>query len=163
MKFKNHQLDKYLNLLSRLGKQFSPDEGLLIMIRSYLTKDIYYYIFCVLFRSLFLIMISGNYMHAFLHKNCQTIQDSSKIFSLHYLFKIFTVDYRTYIKICTILYVLFVIRVGLTINILNQFSSYRLTNTFPTPFKYQVIIEHLVFLFFPFLLEFLVVPYYVYF
>ena len=163
MKFKNHQLDKYLNLLSRLGKQFSPDEGLLIMIRSYLTKDIYYYIFCVLFRSLFLIMISGNYMHAFLHKNCQTIQDSSKIFSLHYLFKIFTIDYRTYIKICTILYVLFVIRVGLTINILNQFSSYRLTNTFPTPFKYQVIIEHLVFLFFPFLLEFLVVPYYVYF
>ena len=163
MDFKNNQLHKYLKILTRLGKQFSPIDGFLIMIRSYLTNNIYYYIFCVLFRAIFLIMISGNYMNPFLHINSQTIQDSSKIFSLHYLFKNFTTTYRGYVKICLVLYALFVIRICLILLILKQFSSYKISNKFPTPFKYQIVVEHLIFLFFPYLLEFLVIPFYIYF
>ena len=150
MDFKNDQLNKYLKILSRLGKQFSPETGLLIMIRSYLTNNIYFYIFCVVFRALFLIMISGNYMNTFLHINSQNIQNSSKIFTLHYLFKNLTLSYNDYIKICFILYLLFIVRLILIIYILYQFSSYKKTKIFPTPFRYQVIIEHLLFLFFPF-------------
>ena len=163
MDFKIDQLNKYLKILTRLGKDFSPQDGLVIMIRSYLTNNIYYYIFCILFRALFLIMISGNYMNPFLHINSQIIQDSSKIFTLHYVFKNFTLDYTDYIKICFALYILLVIRIILTIYILHQFSQHKYTNKFPTPFKYQVIMEHLVFLFFPYLLEFLVIPYYIFF
>ena len=163
MDFKNNQLNKYIKILTRLGKQFSPTDAFLIMIRSYLTNNIYYYIFCVVFRALFLIMISGNYMNPILHINSQVIQDSSKIFSLHYVFKNFPTNYRGYIKILTVVYVLLIVRIGLSIYIMNQFSSHKYSNTFPTPFKYQVVIEHLIFLFFPYLLEFLAIPYYVYF
>ena len=106
------------------------------------------YIFCVVFRALFLIMISGNYMNPILHINSQVIQDSSKIFSLHYIFKNFPTNYRGYIKILTVVYVLLIVRIGLSIYIMNQFSSHKYSNTFPTPFKYQVVIEHLIFLFF---------------
>ena len=163
MDFKNNQLNKYIKILTRLGKQFSPTDAFLIMIRSYLTNNIYYYIFCVVFRALFLIMISGNYMNPILHINSQVIQDSSKIFSLHYVFKNFPTNYRGYIKILTVVYVLLIVRIGLSIYIMNQFSGHKYSNTFPTPFKYQVVIEHLIFLFFPYLLEFLAIPYYVYF
>ena len=163
MDFRNNQLDKYLKIMSRLGKQFSPGEGLLIMIRSYLTNNIYYYIFCVIFRALFLIMISGNYLNPFLHINSQVIQDSSKIFSVHYIFNYFRLSYNDYRKICFVFYVLLIIRISMTIYILKQFSDYKYTNTFPTPFRYQIIFEHIIFLFFPYLLEFLVVPFYVYF
>ena len=163
MDFKNNQLDKYLKIISRLGKNFSPSEGLLIMIRSYLTNNIYYYIFCVFFRAIFLIMISGNYMNPFLHINSQVIQDSSKILSIHYIFNYSNLSFDDYRKICSVIYVLLIIRISMTIYVLYQFSNYKYTNIFPTPFKYQVIFEHLVFLFFPYLLEFLVVPFYIYF
>ena len=89
MNFENDKYNKYIKLLSRIEKQFSPVEGLLIMIRSYSVNNIYYYIFCVIFRFLFLIMLSGNYIRPFLHINSQVIQDSSKTFCLHYIFKNF--------------------------------------------------------------------------
>ena len=163
MDFKNNQIHKYLKILNRLGKNFSPIDGSLIMIRTYLTNNIYYYIFCVIFRALFLIMISGNYLNPFLHINSQVIQDSSKIFTLHYIFKNFTLDYHDYVTICLVLYTLFLIRIAVTIYVLKQFSQYKYTNVFPIPFKFQIIMEHLVFLFFPYLLEFLAIPYYLYF
>ena len=162
MNFQNIKYNKYIKVLSRLGKQFSPVEGLLIMIRSYLTNNVYYYIFCIVFRALFLIMISGNYLNPFLHINSQVIQDSSKIFSLHYVFKNFTLNYNDYIKICIVLYSLFIIRILMTLYIMSIFSHYKFSNSFPVPFKYQIIVEHLIFLFFPFLIEFLVIPYYIY-
>ena len=162
MNLENNRHNKYIKVLSRLGKQFSPVEGLLIIIRSYLTNNIYYYIFCIVFRALFFIMISGNYINPFLHINSQVIQDSSKIFSLHYVFKNFPLKYRDYIKICYVLYILFIIRVIMTLYVMHLFSNYKYSNTFPIPFSYQIVIEHLIFLFFPFLLEFLVVPYYIY-
>ena len=162
MDFRNKRIDKYLNLFFRLGKKFSPELGLLIMIRSNLTNNIYYYIFCVVFRSLFLIMISGNYMNSFLHINNQKIQEASKIFTLHYLYKDLFLNFNHYIKICLVLYLLFLIRLSLIIYILVKFSFYKNSKKFPTPFKYQIIIEHLIFLFFPYFLEFLVMPYYIY-
>ena len=162
MNFENNKYNKYIKVLSRLGKEFSPYEGLLIMIRSYSINNIYYYIFCIVFRTLFLIMISGNYIHPFLHINSQVIQDSSKILSLHYVFKNFTLSYFDYLKICVVLYSLFIIRLCMIIYIIKLFSEHKYGNTFPIPFKYHIIIDHLIFLFFPFLLEFLVVPYYIY-
>ena len=162
MNFENYKFNKYIKVLSRLGKQFSPVEGLLIMMRSYATNNVYYYIFCIVFRALFLIMISGNYINPFLHINSQVIQDSSKIFSLHYVFKNFTLKYNDYLKICVVLYALFIIRMSMILYILKLFYDHKYNDSFPVPFKYQTIVEHLIFLFFPFLLEFLVVPYYIY-
>ena len=163
MEYKNNQLDKYLKLLIRLGKQFSPFDGFLIIIRSHLTNNIYYYFFCVVFRALFLIMISGNYMYPFLHINSQVIQDSTKILSLNYLFENLSVTYFHYLKLCSVLYILLVIRMILLAYTLNQFSKSKYSKNFPTPFKYQIIMDHIIFLFFPFLLEFLSIPYYIYF
>ena len=163
MEFTDKRLYKYLKLFFRLGKHFSPGTGLLIMIRSYLTNNIYFYIFCIIFRALFLIMVSGNYINSFLHINSQKIQNSSKIFSLHYIYKDMTLDFNIYLKICSILYLLFIIRLLLLIYLLNKFSSYKNTQIFPTPIRYQVFFEHLIFLFFPYLLEFLAIPYYIYF
>ena len=163
MNFENDKYNKYIKLLSRIEKQFSPIEGLLIMIRSYSANNIYYYIFCVIFRFLFLIMLSGNYIHPFLHINSQVIQDSSKTFCLHYIFKNFKLNYFDYLKICVLIYFLFLIRICMILYIIKIFSEHKYSDSFPVPFKYHIIIEHLIFLFFPFLLEFLVMPYYIYF
>ena len=163
MDFINRSINKYLKLFIRLGKKFSPELGLLLMIRSYLTNNIYYYIFGVVFRSLFLIMLSGNYMNSFLHINGQRIQDSSKLLSLHYIYKDLTLYYNHYIKICLALYLLFLIRLSLISYILIKLSFYKKSRIFQTPFSYQIIIDHLIFLFFPYLLEFLAIPYYIYF
>ena len=148
MDFINRSINKYLKLFIRLGKKFSPELGLLLMIRSYLTNNIYYYIFGVVFRSLFLIMLSGNYMNSFLHINGQRIQDSSKLLSLHYIYKDLTLYYNHYIKICLALYLLFLIRLSLISYILIKLSFYKKSRIFQTPFSYQIIIDHLIFLFF---------------
>ena len=44
MNFENYKFNKYIKVLSRLGKQFSPVEGYLIMMRSYATNNVYFYI-----------------------------------------------------------------------------------------------------------------------
>ncbi len=164
MNYQNNHFCRYLKLLSRLGKQFKPFEGYLLMTRTYMTSSIYYYIFCVIFRALYLIMISGNYLNPFLHiNNNQKIQESSKKITIYYLFKYFNINYRTYIKYCLAVYLLFVIRLIMSIYILKLFQNSKTSNISPTPFKYQIIIEHITFLFFPYLLEFLAIPFYAYF
>ena len=65
---------KYEEILTRIHKQFLLEEGFILIIRLYLTDNIFYYILCILFRFIPLIIISGNY-------NSKNRNDLSKSFS----------------------------------------------------------------------------------
>ena len=49
---------KYVNILSRIQKRTSIEEGYFIIIRLYLTNNTFYYFLCILFRFASLLIIS---------------------------------------------------------------------------------------------------------
>ena len=61
MEIKFNKNTKYHDLLARTQKQFTIREGLYLIIRLYLTNNILFYILCILFRFIPLLIIIGNY------------------------------------------------------------------------------------------------------
>ena len=97
---------KYNNILSRIKKNFSIAEGFFIIIRLYLTNNIFYYILCIIFRFISLIITSGDYLieDNELSDNSYSIQKLLKKMTLHYILKKFSFSYRIYKIICTLIY-----------------------------------------------------------
>ena len=62
---------KYSNILSRIQKRISIEEGYFIIIRLYLTNNTFYYFLCILFRFVSLLIISGDFNNSF-RKNINT-------------------------------------------------------------------------------------------
>ena len=156
---------KYNNILSRIKKNFSIAEGFFIIIRLYLTNNIFYYILCIIFRFISLIITSGDYLieDNELSDNSYSIQKLLKKMTLHYILKKFSFSYRIYKIICTLIYILFIIRIFNYFYIIKKIKNKKFTTKWPSPTKYQIIIDHILFLIFPYILEFLSFVYYIYF
>ena len=159
---------KYINILNRIQKKISVKEGLFIIIRLYLTNNIFYYILCILFRFIALFIISGEYNTIF-NKNSlsnnsyRTIGQFIRLFTLHNLITKFQLSDTVYICISLLIFALFLIRIIIYFSIINSLKNYKYTNKWPIPRKYYIIIDHIIFLFFPYIIEFLSFSYYIYF
>ena len=76
--------EKYRNILNRIHKKISIYEGLLIIKKQYFTDNIFYYFFCVLFRFIYLISLSGNYADYFdINRNIKSFQENLKLFTCY--------------------------------------------------------------------------------
>ena len=158
---------KYKNILSRINKKFSIEEGFYIIIKLYLTNNVFYYILCILFRFVSLIIISGDYLNTIkdnniLSNNSISIQQFLKKVTLHYLLTKFSFSFRIYMIICLFIYILFIIRLINYYYIIKKIKCKKLTTKWPSPTKFQIINDHILFLLFPYILEFLSFSYYIY-
>ena len=158
---------EYNNYLTLIKQKLSNEEGLFIIIRHYLVKSIFYYILCIIFRFIPLIIISGNYISIKKkislkdnNNGFQSLQQFLKILSFYNLQKEYNISIRIYIIICILIYILFIIRI---INYCNIIKKLKINNNkWPLQNKYQIIMDHILFLIFPYIIEFLSFSYYIY-
>ena len=160
----------YNDILSKVHKKFSIEEGFYIIIKLYLTNNTFFYVLCILFRFIPLIIISGDYMSinrnlslkAYNNKT-KSFRQFIKILTCHNLIIQFNISSNIYIFINILLYILLLFRLMQYYFISKEFKNIKYTNHLPLPSKYQIIMDHVVFLFFPYILEYLSFSYYIYF
>ena len=156
---------KYYNILSRIQKKYSIYEGLFIIKKQYLTNNSFYYFLCIFFRFIYIISISGDYEFTFRrgYSRINTIQNYLRKLTCFNLVHQFNLSYKMYFIIVSIIFVFLLINLKLNSNIIVGLQKYKSTNKWPLPKKYQIIIEHVNLLLFPFIIEFLSFSYYMYF
>ena len=156
---------KYYNVLNRIQKNYSVYEGLFIIKKQYLTNNSFYYLLCIFFRFIYIISISGYYESIFKAgiSEINSIQNYLRKLTCFNLVQQFNLSYRTYFRIVLIIMFFFLINLILIINIVINLCKYKYTYKWPLPSKYQIIIDHINFLLFPFIIEFLSFSYYMYF
>ena len=161
----NNEKSKYFNILNRLQKKYSIYEGLFIIKKQYLTNNSFYYFLCIFFRFIYIISISGNYTSLFGRgrRSFYSIQNYLNKLTCYNLLQQFTISYKLYFFIVLIILIFFLINLKLTSNIVKDLGKYKSTYKWPLPTKYQIIIDHLNYIFFPFIIEFLSFSYYMYF
>ena len=156
---------RYYNILSRIQKKYSSYEGLFIIKKQYLTNNSFYYFLCIFFRFIHIISMSGDYEYTFLkgRSTINKIQNYLRKLTCYNLVQQYDLSYKMYLIIISIIFIVFLINMKLTSNIIINLRKYKLTYKWPLPKKYQIIIDHINFLLFPFIIEFLSFSYYIYF
>ena len=158
---------KYDNLLNRIQKSISVNEGFFLIIKLYLTNNIFYYFLCVIFRFIPLMILVGNYQDTFLSPDAENYNKSISAskwlrkLTLIQFVKIIGMSEKFYIYTCLGLFVLFIIRLVLYLIIFNGLRNKEIKYKWPMPSKYQIIMDHIAFLFYPYILEFLSYIYYI--
>ena len=158
----NYDIIKYYNVLNRLTKKTATFEGLIIIKKQYFTDNFYYYFLCLLTRFVFLLALSGDYSDIYGNKNnVRSFQTYLKKFSCHYIMRDFNLSQEAYSTITIIIAILFAIRSLMNFLIIKQIKNAKETEIWPLPNKYLIIMDHIVFLVFPYIIEFLSFIFYI--
>ena len=156
----------YINVLNRIQRKISSYEPLFIMKKQYMTNSTIYYFLCIIFRFLPLLFFCGNYnsLINFNKKNISIMEYIDKL-SCYNLVSQFNISFSTYIVIIIIIIILLIYRLLIMFNILRKFHSKntKQLKNYILPNNYQIIIEHIIFLFFPYIIDYLFFIYYIYF
>ena len=160
---KYNENSKYINIFNRVQKGFSSYECLYISKQQYFIDNFYYYFLCLIVRFIPLIILSGDYLtNSYSIKYSKSIQQYLKLFTCHNLVSILNFNYKIYIYIYTLLFILFILRIVIDIYFIIRFQRYKYTQKWPLPCKYKIIIDHITFLFYPYIIEYLSFIYYIY-
>ena len=148
------------DIFNRIQKNNSVKEVFMLIIKQNMTNNLLYYFLFVLFRFFPLIILTGNYHEAFIKsekEGYKSISDSKWIrkITIHKLVEILKMNNLVYIYISLILFGLFIIRIMVYLFILNNIRNKEINNKWPNTSKYQKIMDHIAFLFFPYIIEFL--------
>jgi hypothetical protein len=147
-----------------LTKKTATYEGLVIIKKQYFTDNYYYYFLCLLTRFISLIALSGDYSDIYENKkNVKSFQSYLRSLSCHNIIKNFNLSQEMYITISIIITILFAIRFLMDFYIIKQIMNAKETEKWPLPNKYMIIMDHVVFLLFPYIIEFLSFIFYIYF
>ena len=150
---------KYINVLNRIQKKLSTYEDLLIIKNLYLTNNIFYYLLCILFRSIHLISFCLDFGNITIN-NKKYIGQNLKNFTCFGFFQQFKISYRNYMIIFLLLLIIFILKIIIIEYSLFKIKKFKNTNKWNIPNKFQIIFEHIHFLFFPFIIEYLSFIYY---
>jgi hypothetical protein len=160
----NYDIIKYINVLNRLTKKTATYEGLIIIKKQYFTDNYFYYFLCLLTRFISLLALSGDYSDIYGNKNnVRSFQSYLKSLSFHNIIKNFNLSQETYSIISIIIAILFAIRFLMDFYIVKQIMNAKETENWPLPNKYMIIMDHIVFILFPYIIEFLSFIFYIYF
>ena len=151
---------KYINILNKMQKRISTYEGFLIIKNLYFTNNTFYYFLCILFRFIHLISFCLNFDYNE-DNNQQSIRQNIKKLSCFSLFQQLKISYRNYMVIYLLILIIFIMKVIIIEYNLYKFKQFKNTNKWNIPNKFQIIIDHILFLLFPFIIEFLSFIYYI--
>ena len=155
---------KCINILSRMQKNFSFIEGFFLTIRLYLTNNIIFYSIGILLRFIPLIIISGDFMPSKVNKeNNISFCYLLKKLLLYNSFKNLNISLKFYLIVYILFYALFCLRLINYFYIIQKIKKKNFMNEWPSPTKYQIIMDHIILLFLPYIIEFLSFPHYIYF
>ena len=156
----------YDNIINCIIRNVSYKEGFLLTIKKNLTNNIFFYIVYVLVRFFPLIILTGNYHETLLNrenKEFNSVSDSKWLrnITLLKLTEILKLNADIYIYICLALFALFIIRIILYSFTLNKFKDKEINDEWPKLYKYNIIMDHITILFFPYIIEFLSFVYFI--
>ena len=155
---------EYINILNRLQKKYFVIEGFLITFKYYFTNNIFYYYVCMIYRFIPLILLSGNYFETFNENdNFFSFYYYLNLFTIHHYVKFGNISYNLYLQINIFIYVFSLITIITYLLTLKEFHDYQYTNKIIIPSKYRIINDHLIFLFFPCIIEYLSCSFYIFF
>lgn len=154
MDYKFDKKSNYINVLKRIQKSFSTYEGYLINKNHYFTNNKYYYFLCILFRFVHLISFCGDFF-IFYDDNNKSFKEYFKLFSIHNFLKSNKISDRIYMLISLLMLILLFTRILITQYFLAKINNIKTTQNWHIPNKFEIIYDHLIFLFFPFIIEFL--------
>ena len=160
----NNIESKFGNSFNINNKKFSIFEKYFYIKKKNFTNIKIYYFFCILFNFKHLISLSGDFSNDFNQKNNNSsFQKIIKSLTCYYLIQYFNLSLINYTFIIFLTLLLFIMRIYLylyviKINYCNKYKSkLKLINL------YLKIITHIIFLFFPYIIEYLSFSYYIYF
>ena len=151
---------EYISVLNRIQKKLSTYEYLIIIKNLYFTNNIFYYLLSILFRSIHLISFCLDFGNIN-NNNKNYIGQYLKNFTWIGLFRQFNISYRSYMIIFLLLLIIFILNIILIEYSLYKIKKFKNTNKLNIPNKIQIIIDHILFLFFPFIIEFFSFIYYI--
>ena len=157
---------KYINVLNRIQRKISSYEPLFIMKKQYLTNNTTYYFLCILFRFISILSFCGDYNdYSLKYKKTPPLKKYLNILTCYNLLSKFNISFATYVSINFIIFILFLFRLNRLIFVLKKFHEQNSikSNDYHLPCNYQIIIEHVIFLFFPYIIEYLSFIYHIYF
>ena len=143
---------KYVNILNRIQKKISIKECIFIIIRLYLTNNVYYYFLCILFRFITLFTISGDYYNSInkissSNNSNRTFGQNIRLFTIHNLITKLQISDIIYIWISLLIFILFLIRIIIYYSLIKNLNNYKYKNKWPLPRKFFIIMDHIFFFF----------------
>ena len=154
------------NIYNRLQKNISRFDWYLIHKKQYFFDNIFFYFLCIIFRFIPLIILSGDFYSLFEYSgtnNSFQFQEFLKKLTCHNLIKNLYLSDKKYYKIFIFLIILLICRIIIIYFIVENIQKYKSIKELSFLNKYIIIIEHIIFLLFPYILEFLSFPYYIFF
>ena len=152
----------YINSLRKIKKKFPIFISILLIKRGNFTDNIFYYVLCIIFRAIHLISFCGNYFSLINDTSNEQFLNFNqyiKIFSCFHLINKNKIPFQKYILIIIIIIILLIFRIIINSIIFSKnecFNIYLLN-------KYKIMADHIIFLFFPFIIEYLSLIYYIFF
>ena len=128
----------------------------LLIMKEDFTLNFIFYLFSYLFRFIGIFILTGSFLIDPAKKNISIdFADISRYFSCHKLISLFNITNSQYIVISLILFGIFILQIFFYFIKIFQYKNSD-TKEEMTSNKIQVILDHLIFLFFPFIIDFLV-------
>ena len=163
--FKNSKY-YYYKIYNNFQKKFSTFEFYLIYKKQNFTDNIFYYFLCILFRFIPLIILSIDFLSINRRiSNSMSFKQYLQKFTCHFIIAKFNFSYGSYFIIYSIIYLLHILRILINVYIIRSFynNKNKYSNKWYFLNKYKIIMEHIIFLFFPYIIEFFSFPFYIYF
>ena len=156
---------KYINIFNRIQKKIHTYEGLFMIKKLYFTNNIIYYFLCILSRFIYLISFSGDYTSSFFKQRntLNTFHQYVKSLTCYNLVQKVNFSSEKYYILNVIIAIFFIIRIINYLYYIKMILNYKDKNKWPIPTEFHIIMGHIVFLFFPFIIEYLSFSYYIYF
>ena len=155
---------QYNDVLNRIQKKITNDESFYLILKNYFTNNIFYYFLCIFVRLVPLLLISNKFTDLFdLYSdyNSQLYKKLLDTLTLYKVIKYFHFTYETYILFNLLIYLSFIVRFIVYMHVMRKMKNYKNTNKWPVPSYYRIISDHIQFILFPFIIEYLSFSYYI--
>ena len=151
------------NIFNYIKKKNSGFELLLIIKKIYFTDNIVYYYLCILFRFIPLFLLSGDYSHFFdKNEKSKTFFEYLKLLTCHNIISQLNISINIYILVHIIILSLFIIKILINLYFIINFHNNKYKNKKTFQNKFKIILDHFIFLIFPYIIEYLSFSYYIY-
>ena len=144
------------NIYNRFDKNSSNFEFILMYKKQNFTDNIFYYFLCIIFHYIPLAILSGDLDSFFEYREKkESFQGYMKKLTCHNIIKQLNLSYKNYCIIYSLILILLICRLIINFYIIKKFCRHKFKQNLTFIFKYKIIIEHGIFLFFPYIIEFL--------
>ena len=152
---------EFNDILKLIQKKSLYFEGFCICIKQNFTNNTFYYFICLITRFIPLILLSGDYSNTFKESNnTKSFYKYLRLFTLHNYANNLKMTYEAYFIINISIYFLLIARIILYSFIMKNLKNYQYANNWSLLENYRIIYDHILFLIFPYIIEFFSFSYY---